>query len=87
MNTQNETRVNEQEYSDIKVSKQTAKVLEALAAWENLFEKINAIDGLVVDVEDNIIDQAYKLEGALQWYLREAVEEQQNKIGYTYRVI
>lgn len=76
-----------QEYSDIKVSKETAKVLDALAAWENLFEKINAIDGLVVDVEDNIIDQAYKLEGALQWYLREAVEEQQNKIGYTYRVI
>ena len=87
MNTQNETRVNEQEYSDIKVSKETAKVLDALAAWENLFEKINAIEGLVVDVKDNIIDQAYKLKDDLQWYLRDAVEEQQEKTGYSYKVI
>lgn len=84
MNTQDRK---EQEYSEIKVSKQTAKVLEALAAWENLFEKINAIDGLVVDVKDNIIDQAYKMKDALQWYLRDAVEEQQEKTGYTYQVI
>lgn len=46
MNTQNETRVNEQEYSDIKVSKKTAKILQAMAKSCELY---NYIDEDVVD--------------------------------------
>ncbi len=44
MNTQNETRVNEQEYSDIKVSKKTAKILDALRKWGILFDSLVEVE-------------------------------------------
>lgn len=44
MNTQNETRVNEQEYSDIKVSKETATVILALHEWFNLSKIIGELN-------------------------------------------
>lgn len=44
MNTQNETRVNKQEYSDIKVSKETAAILDALQKWGILFDSLAELE-------------------------------------------
>ena len=44
MNTQNETRENEQEFSDIKKKKKTAAILDALRKWGILFDSLAELE-------------------------------------------
>ena len=52
MNTQNETRENEQEFSDIKVSKKTAAILDALRKWGILFDSLAELEEFGFGLKD-----------------------------------
>lgn len=51
MNTEQNKRVNEQEFSDIKVSKTTEKVFAALRAYSVLFDAIFKMDDVAQSKE------------------------------------
>ncbi len=89
MDTQKE-RDNTQEYSDIKVSKETNKVLRALEQWSILLERAYEI-GFVDDdrFESEFVDPLYKVRDKLEEFLIESITIQQHDCRghYTYQVI
>lgn len=87
MNTQ-ETK-HETQYSDIKVSKQTEKVFNALAAWSTLFESIGKIDDLSsTEFEVEFFRPLYHVRETLDQYLISSIIAQQPvDRPYNYEVI
>ncbi len=85
MNTQNETRENKQEYSDIKVSKRTEKVLVAMAALDELHAKLSDLGG--EGVLDPYVESLETIEGCLERTLIGTIYSVQPDEGPKYKVI
>lgn len=84
MNTQKE-RENSQEYSDIKVSKRTEKVLVAMAALDELHDKLSDLGG--VGVLDSYVESLETIEGHLERTLIGTIYSVQPDEGPKYKVI
>lgn len=84
MNTQKE-RENSQEYSDIKVSKRTEKVLVAMAALDELRDKLADLGG--EGVLDTYVESLESIEGHLERTLIGTIYSIQPDEGPKYKVI
>lgn len=82
------TNTQETQYSDIKVSKSTEKVLKALAAYSTLFNQATALDGLGDDEVEQLANLLSPVRDKLDELLLQSICEQQSDTGnYTYKVI
>lgn len=85
MNTQTVTRENEQEYSNIKVSKTTEKVLLAMAALAELHDKLADLGG--EGVLDTYVESLETIEGQLERTLIGTIYSVQPDEGPKYKII
>lgn len=85
MNTQTVTRENEQEYSNIKVSKKTEKVLLAMAALAELHDKLADLGG--EGVLDTYVESLETIEGQLERTLIGTIYSVQPDEGPKYKII
>ncbi|MBR5639565.1 MAG: hypothetical protein IKW83_07360 [Muribaculaceae bacterium] len=88
--TMNRQERKEQEYSDIKVSKETAKVLMAMADICEFSSCIGKLEYIHDDVIEEIEKHIYAIRDELEKTLIHAIIEQQQadmELGYTFKVI
>ena len=78
-----------QEYSNIKVSKETAKIFNALAKWSEFFSSLEGIDSISdIDFEIDFHNPMYEIRDMLDAYLIDSIIQHQNGVGpYTFKVI
>lgn len=90
MNTQTVTRENEQEYSNIKVSKTTEKVLVAMADICKFSDAVGKLEYIHDDVLEEIDKHIFAIRNELEETLIHAILEQQQantELGYSFKVI
>lgn len=87
MNTQNETRENEQEFSDIKVSKPTGEVLEAMRKVVEAQYLIESLKHIEKPTVDKIDEHLYAVRDMLDDELVHHISMHQGEISYSYKSI
>ena len=87
MNTQNETRENEQEYSDIKVSKPTGEVLEAMRKVVEAQYLIEGLKHIEKPTVDKIDEHLYAVRDMLDDELVHHIAMHQGEINHSYETI
>lgn len=87
MNTLNETRENKQEYSDIKVSKPTGEVLEAMRKVVDAQYLIESLEHIEKPTVDKIDEHLYAVRDMLDAELIHHIAMHQGEISYSYKSI
>lgn len=87
MNTEQNKRENEQEFSDIKVSKPTGEVLEAMRKVVDAQYLIESLEHIEKPTVDKIDEHLYAVRDMLDDELIHHISMHQGEINYSYKSI